>query len=339
MSKDKAEAVSYFAQKPLPWQESQWKSLLRRMRSDALPHALLLKGALGVGKGAFSQALMSRVLCHTPSGGYACGHCKSCDLLQAGTHPDVLVIEPESSGKPIKIDQIRCINEFARKTAQQGGRRVIIINPAEAMNVNAANALLKSLEEPGDNTLFLLVSARAGDMLATIRSRCQLVMFPVPDLSLAKQWLSDHIADAQTIDQLLSLSCGSPVLARNMFDQNVLELRGHLINVMPELFRGNLTPVELAKEQHAGDLISLLGWLGSWLDDAVKLKLTADESLVRNRDVNRMIGYLAKKADAPRLVKVRDRIMLQRQQLQEGANLNSQMLLEGVFSDYLELAL
>lgn len=333
------ESVSYFIQQPFLWQGDQWRSLLRRMRSDTLPHALLLKGANGVGKWVFAQAFMSRVLCDRPISGYACGVCKSCELLKSGTHPDILVIQPEAAGKPIKIDQIRQLNEFARKTAQQGGRRVIIINPAEAMNINAANALLKSLEEPGDDTLFLLVSACASNMLATIRSRCQMVMFPTPDIDEARQWLADHITDNQTVDHLLTLASGAPVLARTMFNNGVLEIRGDLINIMPELFRGNLTPVELAKEQHKGNLVELLGWLASWLDDAVKLKLTADESFIRNCDLNRMIGYLAKKSDTSTLVKVRDRIMLQRKQLQEGANLNSQMLLEGVFSDYLELAL
>ena len=339
MSSTTSGEVSVFVQQPLPWQDDQWRAVLRRLRTGTLPHALLLKGSAGIGKVLFAQALMSRVLCDRPTGGAACGVCKSCELLKAGTHPDVLLVQPESAGKPIKIDQIRRINEFARKTAQQGGRRVIVLNPAEAMNVNAANALLKSLEEPGADTLFLLVSARAGDMLATIRSRCQTVMFPLPDATQATQWLAEHIADQELIGQLLTLACGSPVHAWELFDRKVLEARGHLINAMSELFRGQLTPVELAKEQHTADLIELLGWLGSWLDDAVKLKLAADDCLVRNRDLSRMIGYLAEKADAATLLKVRDGIMLRRQQIQEGANLNGQMLLEGVFSDYLELAI
>ncbi|USE34366.1 DNA polymerase III subunit delta' [Endozoicomonas sp. SCSIO W0465] len=324
---------------PLTWQKAQWQPLIQRMQAGLLSHALLLKGVPGVGKDYFASALATRVLCHQNSGEFACGHCKSCELVKAETHPDLLLIQPEASGKPIKIDQIRQVNDFARKTAQQGGRRVIVINPAEAMNINAANALLKSLEEPGGNTLFILVSARSGDMLPTIRSRCQMVSFTVPDLAQAKAWLSDHIADLLVVDQLLSLSSGSPMTARTMFDNDTLAVRGRLFNAMPELFRGNLTPVEMAKEWHTSDLIELLAWMGSWLDDAVKLKLTADESCIMNRDLIRMLDYIAKKVDASDLLVLRDKIMLQRQQLLEGANLNRQMLMEGVFSDYLELVM
>ncbi|WP_419831636.1 DNA polymerase III subunit delta' [Endozoicomonas atrinae] len=339
MSSESTDIVNSFLSGPLPWQEAQWKPLIQRMQAGLLSHALLLKGVPGVGKGYFARALATRVLCNQNADNYACGHCKSCELVKAGTHPDLLVVQPEATGKPIKIDQIRHVNEFARKTAQQGGRRVIVINPAEAMNVNAANALLKSLEEPGGDTLFILVSARSGDMLPTIRSRCQMVSFSVPDNAQAKAWLSDHIADPLVVDQLLNLSSGSPMTARAMFDNDTLAIRGRLFNAMPELFRGNITPVEMAKEWHAGNLIELLAWMGSWLDDAVKLKLAADESCIRNRDLMRMLDYIAKKVEASDLLVLRDKIMLQRQQLLEGANLNSQMLMEGVFSDYLELVM
>ena len=331
--------VSSFPLKPLPWHDAQWQPLLQRLRTGLLAHALLLRGVPGVGKGVFAQALAARLLCHQSDAEYACGHCKSCELVRAGTHPDLLVVEPEAVGKPIKIDQVRRVNEFARKTAQQGGCRAIVMNPAEAMNINAANALLKSLEEPGGGTFFILVSARSGDMLPTIRSRCQMSSFAMPDAALAKAWLADHIADPLVLEQLLLLSSGAPLIVRAMFDDDTLNLRGRLINDLPELFRGNLTPVELARQWHTGNLIQLLGWLGSWLEDAVKRQLTADDSFIRNKDQLRMLGYLADKAPAADLLVLRDSIMSQRQQLLDGATLNTQMLMEGVFGDLLELVL
>lgn len=337
MISESSEMVNRCTTKPLPWQGAQWNPLIQRMQVGLLSHALLLKGVSGVGKTCFAKALATRVLCNQNAGDYACGHCKSCELVEAGSHPDLLVVQPEAAGKPIKIDQIRHVNEFARKTAQQGGRRVIVINPAEVMNVNAANALLKSLEEPGGDTLFILVSARSGDMLPTIRSRCQMVSFTVPDAAQAKVWLSDHIVDPLVVDQLLSLSSGSPITAREMFDNDTLSVRGRLINTVSELFRGNITPVEMAKDWHNGNVIELLAWMGSWLDDAVRLKLTADKDGVKNRDLLIMLDYLAKRVEAAVLLKLRDRIVLQRQQLLEGANLNSQILMESVFSGYLEL--
>lgn len=321
----------------MPWQEATWQRLMRSMQAGRLPHALLLRGGAGIGKHVFARALAWRILCAETLGPYACGQCKSCVLVQSGNHPDLLHIELEVAGKPIKIEAIREVNQFARKTAQQGGQRVIIINPAEAMTINAANALLKSLEEPGDNTVFILVSARSANMLPTIRSRCQMVTFAQPEPALAKEWLSQHIADPLVAEQLLSLASGAPMVARAMFDNNTLAQRGRLINAMAELFRGHMTPVEMAKEWHSGDLVELLTWMGSWLDDAVKLQLTADESVIVNRDLTKMLNYFAKKVTAAQLMRLRDRVMQQRQQLLEGANLNSQMLMEGLFSDYLEL--
>ena len=330
---------NFFQEKPLPWQDTLWMPLIRRIQSDQFPHSLLLTGSEGVGKHTFAIALANRLLCNQRTGQYICHQCKSCQLLKAGTHPDLMTVQPESSGKPIKIDQIRKVNEFVRKTAQQGGGRVVVISPSEAMNTYASNALLKSLEEPGSNTYFILVSARSGDMLSTIRSRCQIVSFTIPDKEHARTWLSDHIADALVIDQLLELASGSPIKARDMFDNDILSIRGRLVNALSDLFRGNITPVEMAKDCHKNNLINFLMWIGSWLDDAIKLKLSADESTIRNKDQIKMVGYLAKKAELSTLFVLRDKILLQRQELLEGANLNSQILMEGVYSDFLELVL
>ena len=323
----------------LPWHEDLWQSLMGQERSDRLAHAYLLRGVPGVGKFQFAKALAAQLLCEDADGKPACGHCKECELIKAGTHPDLMLVEPEAPGKPIKIDQVRKVNEFARKTAQQGGRRVVVINPAEAMNISAANALLKSLEEPGSNTVFLLASARVGDMLPTIRSRCQLLSFSIPAEAAAVQWLSEHIADHQVLDQLLVLAGGAPVSARDMFDNGALELRGKLINAMAGLFRGDITSVELAKEWQSADLPQLLGWLSSWLDDVVKMALLADETSIRNRDLVKMLSYVSGKSPVAAVVRLRDETLEQRQLILGGANLNVQMMLEGVFSRYLELVI
>lgn len=324
---------------PLPWQESIWQSIIQQELTDRLAHAFLFRGVQGVGKFHFARALAAQLLCETPGAEYACGQCKECALVKAGTHPDLLMITPETEGRHIKIDQVRQVNDFARKTAQQGGRRVVVMSPAEAMNINAANALLKSLEEPGSNTVFLLVSDRAGDMLPTIRSRCQLITFPAPSREIAAQWLSEHVADQVLVNQLLNLTGNSPVSARTMFDENTLEVRGKLINSVAGLFRGEITPVELAREWQGSDLPLLLGWLGSWLDDIVRISMTGSDQGIRNEDLTKMLSYLAGKSPAKNVVRLRDETYELRQQLQEGANLNAQIMLEGIFSKYLELVI
>jgi DNA polymerase III subunit delta' len=133
---------------PLPWLHARFGELTRLMDAGRLPHALLISGPRGVGKRSLADALIARVLCAAP-GEAACGRCHGCRMLAAGYHPDLLRVEPEEGKRQIRIDPIREVNAFVAQTAQQGGYRVILIAPAEAMNVAAANALLKSLEEPG----------------------------------------------------------------------------------------------------------------------------------------------------------------------------------------------
>ncbi|MDP9032838.1 MAG: DNA polymerase III subunit delta', partial [Pseudomonadota bacterium] len=138
-----------------PWQDSLWQQLAGRAQHA---HAYLLHGPVGIGKRALAERLMASLLCQRPNGLEACGECKSCMLLKAGSHPDNYLLEPEEADKAIKVDQVRDLVSFVVQTAQMGGRKVVLIEPVESMNINAANALLKSLEEPSGDTVLLLVS-------------------------------------------------------------------------------------------------------------------------------------------------------------------------------------
>ncbi|MCV6606274.1 MAG: DNA polymerase III subunit delta', partial [Porticoccaceae bacterium] len=152
---------------PYPWQGELWDDIVHLHKKQRLPHALMLTGPADVGKSRFARALAQRVACGEPVGGYACGTCKSCKLIAAESFPDLKRVAPEEAGKAIKIDQIRALCDFMAKTAQQGGWKVALIEPAEAMNVNAANALLKTLEEPSNNTLLILVCHQLSRVPAT----------------------------------------------------------------------------------------------------------------------------------------------------------------------------
>ena len=332
----------------LPWQGYLWQQMVDRGRQDTLAHAYLLRGVPGVGKLQFARSFASYLLCLSPVDEQACGHCKECELLLAGTHPDIVIVEPDEPGRPIKIDRIRELNEFAHKTAQQGGRRVIIINPAEAMNVNASNALLKCLEEPGEDTLYLLISARAGDMLPTIRSRCQQLTFTCPDKDVALEWLQKELENPADAPDLLGMVAGAPLEAARFAREGVPETRRKLSEGVKALLKGQITPVELAKDWQGSDLPQVLAWLGSWLDDAIKLGLTADRegsetaeaSLnLRNSDLSKMLGYIAGKTDVRIIVENRDWLLQQRQSLLGGGNLNAQLLMESVFCRILDLIL
>ncbi len=134
---------------PYPWQVDQFDQVSQLFQTARLPHALLIQGEPGLGKLVFAQALAQLILCQKNKAGastsMACGQCKGCQLFQAGTHPDLLAVQLEEKAKQIKVNQIRRLVDFVSKTSQLEGMQVIIIEPAEAMNINAANALLKSL--------------------------------------------------------------------------------------------------------------------------------------------------------------------------------------------------
>ncbi len=324
--------------KPLPWQQAAWASLTARAVQGILAHAFLLKGSEGLGKWHFARTFANWLLCESPATDSGCGRCKNCHLYQAGSHPDVLLVEPEASGKPIKIAQIRALNDFAHQTAQQGGQRIILMKPTEAMNTHAANALLKCLEEPGDNTLFLLVSHQAGDIPATIRSRCQSVLFKLPAHEQALPWLQGTLSTShETTALLLNVASGSPLLAVSLAESNVLQQRADLVKALGSLFRGELTPVELAKTWQNDHVLMLLLWLADWLSDVVKLSLAGDEALVKNQDVLMLLRYLTKKAHVRIVVELRDWLLEQRHILACGGNLNVQLLMEGVFCRWLDL--
>lgn len=186
--------------KVYPWQESlraQWLQL-----GSQRHHAMLCYGKAGIGKLLFARAMAASLLCRQPVDGHACGQCDSCHWLSEGTHPDFREISPEEaeSGddnkkkvrkrQQIVIDQIRALHDYlSLSNHQAGGMRVVLIQPLEAMNLAASNALLKLLEEPPQRTQFLLVSHQRQALLPTILSRCMQVEMPAPSLDQGLQWL------------------------------------------------------------------------------------------------------------------------------------------------------
>jgi len=202
---------------PLPWQQATWERLGQQIEADRLPHALLIAGARHIGKERLALALARRLLCHSPVGGINCGKCHACELSAAGTHGDFRWIAPTEKSRVIKVDQVRAAIDFASRTAGLGGAKVLVFSPAESLNANAANALLKCLEEPAQGTFLLLVSAQPQRIPATVRSRCQLLRMPTPPREASLSWLEHLVGREEESARWLDFAEGLPLLAEELY--------------------------------------------------------------------------------------------------------------------------
>ncbi len=322
-----------------PWFMLQWQRLCAQQQSGRLPHALLLSGALGVGKRDFAQALANQLLCHQPTSSGPCNHCHSCELRIAGHHPDLVLVSPEADGKPIKVDQVRLLIDHLHSTAQQGGYRVVIMEPAEALNTSSANALLKILEEPGDSTLLILVCHQPGQLMPTIRSRCQRIDFTIPPANQATAWLAAKLGlEAERANQLLRLSHGAPLKALSLYEGDLLEQRKKLMSGLADLLRGRAAVTDLALQFSKFDLLQCLDWLNSLLNDILRMQLANQQEPAVNPDMTRMLQAVAKQAQSAKIFALADRIQEERVSLMLRQNPNRQLLLERLLLQWSDLA-
>ena len=236
---------------PYPWQMASWRQLLTPLEQGKMPHALLLGGEKGSGKAWLLKGFARQLLCEQP-GEYPCGVCKSCRLFAAQTHPDFMLLEPD--GTFIKVEQIRATIQQLSQTAQMGGRRVVLIAPAEAMNTASSNALLKCLEEPGRDTVIMLLSHSPQRLLPTIRSRCWKLAVDKPGAIEAQQWLQTFVSDPQQCQRLLWLANGNPLQARSYDEEDLLSLYALSLDAMQRVMDGKnwLVLVEPI-QQHGGE--------------------------------------------------------------------------------------
>ena len=192
----------------LPWQITQWRQWQQHSRLEKIPHALLLAGPAGLGKKQFAHKLSQALVCTTLVDHTPCGQCPACRLANTHNHPDIHRLEPDD--KTIKVDAIRALIHKTNLTAETW--QIFILTPAEAMHPSAANALLKTLEEPTPNTLLILNSTEPQRLPATIRSRCQMITFHMVETTQAMLWL-ERQKPGVAWQPLLALTGGAPLLA------------------------------------------------------------------------------------------------------------------------------
>jgi DNA polymerase-3 subunit delta' len=199
----------------LSWLTPTWQALSNLHQSKKVPHAILLVGPQGIGKTQLRQAFEQLLLCQQPSD-QACGHCRGCFLYQQQSHPDFHVFGQEDT--TVGIDDVRNVTQFLSQTAHQNGRKVISLLNIESLHVNAANALLKTLEEPPADSVLILVTKNTRTLLTTIRSRCFILPVSLPSTESALHWLKIQFPqeNAKQLQRCLTLAGGSPLKAQEL---------------------------------------------------------------------------------------------------------------------------
>ena len=290
------------------WNKALWDRL--RATPAASRGALLLAGPRGVGKRCFARALAKAVLC--PRAGpaaAACGDCTSCRLFEAASHPDFRLVEPVSEeagadaagssqvasaasrgARVITIGQVRELAQFLDLTSHFGGGKVVIIQPADRMHASAANALLKTLEEPAGNTLFLLVADQPNRLPVTIRSRCLRADFHAPSRAVALDWIA---AKGVREPEIALVQAGfAPLAAEQMAESEFWTQRRTLTDALSSV---DIDPQALAAQVDAADLAQFWALLYRWCYDLISLRLT--KQVRYNPDYAEKLSRLADNAD------------------------------------------
>jgi DNA polymerase-3 subunit delta' len=239
------------------WQVPQLEQLRNHLFKQDLAHAYLIDDPAGEGSQGFVQALASTILCEqTELGG--CSGCPSCQLQNAGSHSDLLWVTPEDS-KQIKIEQIRSVIEWSHQTPQQGRAKVLVLDPADRMNVYATNSLLKLLEEPAPNTYLFLISTSPARLLPTIRSRCQRLNLSTPTDEEGLRWLIETSPDAdpELLEDVYAITGRRPISAQALIDSEQVAQRLAMVAALTEWVKGYCGPLETTKKLAAKEAPSL----------------------------------------------------------------------------------
>jgi DNA polymerase-3 subunit delta' len=343
-----------------PWNEALASAFLRDRQQ--LPHALLFAGPKGLGKNTFATWLAQLLICAEPSAdGKPCGLCQSCRLFMAGSHPDLHVVQPEAIYKSsntliaqyalryapadknkeskdstvIRIDQIRSLIEAAQTRPQIAACKVLLLSPADTMNVNAANSLLKLLEEPPSDSYLILVADRPARLPATIRSRCARLEFRTPPVETALAWLQTQNLPSEQAELLLQLAAGAPLAAIAFAQTDFLDQRASLLGDMESLAGGKGDPLACAARWKPLGIERCLLWLQGWLSDLIVTAMQADAARLHNPDLRPRLQALENRLDLRQLFKFAESVA--RGRSFAGGPLDEQLLLEDMLISWTEL--
>lgn len=308
-----------------PWLRPSFEQLVAGYQAGRGHHALLLQALPGMGGEALIYALCRYLMCRQPQGNKSCGQCHSCQLMQAGTHPDYYTLAPEKGKSALGIDAVRDVNEKLYERSRLGGAKVVWTGDAALLTDAAANALLKTLEEPPENTWFFLASQEPARLLATLRSRCRLHHLAPPSESYGLAWLEREVTMPQeALLSALRLSANAPAAALDLLQESHWASRQQLIQTLAGVLSSGdwlaLLPI-LNHEQAA----VRLHWLASLLLDAQKRQQGI--TLVSNPDAWTLVNQLAQTLPAARLQAIARDVSACRDQLLNVVGVNRELLL------------
>ncbi len=320
-----------------PWQQALRDTLVQRCASGKLAHAYVLGGPKGIGKSGFAAAFAAFLLCRSPVDGTACGHCSSCGLVAAGSHPDLIRTAPESGSRIIKIEQIRQLGRFAQHTSH-AGTRVIILSPAEGLATASANALLKLLEEPPASTYFLLLSHQPGLLMPTIRSRCQPLPMPEPDAAMAMQWLQQQSPQnsPEELQEAITLSHGRPLEALQALQQGLPQVRRTLLSGLTGVLKRRVLPIDLARTYEKANSVDALLLMESCLGSLIRFQASGAQHFLSSPELRELVSAAAIDPAAGRtqgrsLLTLYALVRQALAQLSSAANPNPALILENCF--------
>jgi DNA polymerase-3 subunit delta' len=307
-----------------PWLAALRERLVAMQDQGRLPHGLLLSGSPGAGQAELAAWLGRRLLCRQPAAD-ACGRCADCRLALVGNHPDFHWISVLPDKKDIGIDQIRALSLALALRSYRGGAKVAVIAPAEAMNAKAYNALLKTLEEPTQDTYLVLAASRIDRMPRTVLSRCMRLRLPLPEQHAALEWLEGR-TEREPWPGLLALAGGAPFLAVEHAQAGLGSLDSEMRDAISAAEEGQLDFVAFAEVCAKNSPAARLAWLESWLTHNLKAVMAGSDLADENR-----LPWLR-----PPGIEIRMRAcyvlldQLREARRQVGGPLNAQLLFEGL---------
>jgi DNA polymerase-3 subunit delta' len=260
----------------LPWLRGELDSLQAAHAAGRLSHAILIHASPGIGGDWLAAWIARLALCtgHAPP----CGKCTACQRVRALQHPDLSLVQPEEDSTQIRIEQVRDLSQELALTSHQGRGKVAIVTPADALNRFAANALLKTLEEPAPETVLVLVAAHPSRLPPTIRSRCQLIKVAAPSREASIAWL-ERTAGKADWGAILDTIGEAPLIAATLDASQIAAVRAEVHDALVEASEGRLDPVATAERWSRSELLLRLGCFESWLTDRIyRATGVADES-------------------------------------------------------------